>query len=95
METLRELLPSIRSLRAREAIRFSDGIRTEIGSYQELDGAIARFATCLKARAWAPETACCSGVKIVRNGLPSSVPVSARELWSFRWMRVRALRAMA
>ena len=54
METLLELLPSIRSLGPREAIRFSDGIRTEIWSYQELDGAIARFAAYLTAKGLGP-----------------------------------------
>ena len=54
METLLELLPRIRSLGAREAIRFSDGIRTEIWSYQELDLAITRFVGHLKATGFGP-----------------------------------------
>ncbi len=48
METLLDLLPTIRSLGSREAIRYSDGIRTEKWSYQDLDDAIARFAGHLR-----------------------------------------------
>ena len=54
METLLELLSRIRSLGSREAIRFSDGIRTEIWTYQELDHAITRFAGYLKRKGFAP-----------------------------------------
>jgi acyl-CoA synthetase (AMP-forming)/AMP-acid ligase II len=54
VETMLELLPSIRSLGPREAIRFSDGIRTEIWASQDLDGTISRFAAYLTAKGLGP-----------------------------------------
>ena len=44
METLLDLLPRIEALGDREAVRFSNGVRTWIRSYSDLYGEISRFA---------------------------------------------------
>ncbi len=54
METLLELLPRIRSFGSREAIRFSNGIRTWNWSYQDLGDGITRFAAYLDQQGFAP-----------------------------------------
>ena len=54
METLLELLPRIRALGSREAIRFSNGIRTWKWSYRDLDNGITRFAGYLDRQGFAP-----------------------------------------
>ncbi len=54
MHTLVEILPRMRSLGRREAVRFSDGIRTRIWSYAELHDRITAFAAFLKARGAGP-----------------------------------------
>ena len=54
MHTLVEILPRIRSLGRREAVRFTDGIRTRVWSYADLHERIAAFAALLKARGTRP-----------------------------------------